>query len=243
MQAFKYRGIPIVAVKNMVLGVCKGLDFLHRKCKIIHTDLKPENVLLCFNPNLCNDDSTTSILSVDSRKVMSSPNTSKATLSIQDLERELENPNLSSDERKRLRNRLKKKRQKEMKQDNILQDTSSDLTDISIRHLLATSSNSKQNTVPTSPNRVLSRLSHSAFLAKNFSAQQHCGTKWTDVLSKIEVSCMKKTDDQLDNPDKNAKITFLLRAFGPEGEVADNLSHALGVKWEKSIDKSASREW
>jgi len=25
-----------------------GLDYLHRVCKIIHTDLKPENVSLCL---------------------------------------------------------------------------------------------------------------------------------------------------------------------------------------------------
>ena len=27
----------------------QGLDYLHSKCKIIHTDIKPENILLCVN--------------------------------------------------------------------------------------------------------------------------------------------------------------------------------------------------
>lgn len=28
------------------LQVLQGLDYLHTKCKIIHTDIKPENILL-----------------------------------------------------------------------------------------------------------------------------------------------------------------------------------------------------
>ena len=27
----------------------QGLDYLHTKCKIIHTDIKPENILLCVS--------------------------------------------------------------------------------------------------------------------------------------------------------------------------------------------------
>merc|ERR1712194_968026 len=50
IKAWEYRGIPIPVVKNMIRGMLKGLDFLHRKCHIIHTDLKPENVLLEFLP-------------------------------------------------------------------------------------------------------------------------------------------------------------------------------------------------
>ena len=29
--------------------VLKGLDYLHTKCKIIHTDLKPENICICVS--------------------------------------------------------------------------------------------------------------------------------------------------------------------------------------------------
>lgn len=41
-----YTGIPLENVRDIIRQVLEGLDFLHRKCGIIHTDLKPENVLL-----------------------------------------------------------------------------------------------------------------------------------------------------------------------------------------------------
>ena len=40
----EYHGLPVDAVRAMTKQICLGLDFLHRKCAIIHTDLKPENV-------------------------------------------------------------------------------------------------------------------------------------------------------------------------------------------------------
>ncbi|KAF7253713.1 SRSF protein kinase 1 [Varanus komodoensis] len=32
-----------------ISGVLQGLEYLHAKCRIIHTDIKPENILLCVN--------------------------------------------------------------------------------------------------------------------------------------------------------------------------------------------------
>lgn len=46
IKKYNYKGIPISIVKNVVRQVCLGLDFLHRHCLIIHTDIKPENILM-----------------------------------------------------------------------------------------------------------------------------------------------------------------------------------------------------
>ncbi|XP_032475709.1 SRSF protein kinase 3 isoform X3 [Phocoena sinus] len=42
-----YQGLPVPCVKSIVRQVLRGLDYLHTKCKVIHTDIKPENILLC----------------------------------------------------------------------------------------------------------------------------------------------------------------------------------------------------
>ncbi|XP_066257599.1 SRSF protein kinase 1 [Euwallacea similis] len=44
-----YHGIPLANVKTIMWQVLEGLDYLHSKCKIIHTDIKPENVLVCVS--------------------------------------------------------------------------------------------------------------------------------------------------------------------------------------------------
>ncbi|KAI9478706.1 MAG: kinase-like domain-containing protein [Benjaminiella poitrasii] len=46
IKRYKSRGIPINLVKQISKQMLLGLDYLHRKCGIIHTDLKPENVLM-----------------------------------------------------------------------------------------------------------------------------------------------------------------------------------------------------
>ena len=46
IKAYRYQGIPLGLVRKYTRQVAIGMDFLHRVCGIIHTDLKPENVLL-----------------------------------------------------------------------------------------------------------------------------------------------------------------------------------------------------
>lgn len=46
IRAYNHRGIPVDVVRHLTRQVLIALDFLHTSCSIIHTDLKPENVML-----------------------------------------------------------------------------------------------------------------------------------------------------------------------------------------------------
>eukprot|EP00916_Digyalum_oweni_P024879 GHVL01041091.1.p1 GENE.GHVL01041091.1~~GHVL01041091.1.p1 ORF type:complete len:688 (+),score=119.73 GHVL01041091.1:54-2117(+) len=52
IRQYNFKGIPVKIVRQIVIDVLIGLDYLHRLCKIIHTDLKPENVLVSASPLL-----------------------------------------------------------------------------------------------------------------------------------------------------------------------------------------------
>eukprot|EP00833_Pecoramyces_ruminatium_P010993 jgi/Orpsp1_1/1185025/evm.model.c7180000092018.1 len=51
IRQYRHRGIPIHIVKRITKQILMGLDYLHRECNIIHTDLKPENVLIVIDVN------------------------------------------------------------------------------------------------------------------------------------------------------------------------------------------------
>lgn len=51
MKRFDYKGIPIPLVRRITKQILIGLDYLHRICKVIHTDLKPENVIVSLTQN------------------------------------------------------------------------------------------------------------------------------------------------------------------------------------------------
>ena len=277
IKAFNYRGIPIPVVKNMVKGICMGLDFLHRKCHIIHTDLKPENVLLQF-PNQMMGDFPENFFG-DAAKLPGAKTGENTPLaaSIAELEKSLQDASLTADERKRVRNRLKKKRQKQRKRmgganeqddatasdDGDADDEVSLLDDFEMEGILGSiravaspalmSPNGPDGGLESSSSfkKQQQKLNHSAFVASNFGHRQvSVDSKISHVMRDVvEVSraSFPELGAHLENQKRYGRfceVSFLIRAFTPEEELADNLSRALGgVPWEKSQDEGATREW
>lgn len=255
IKAYNYRGIPMPVVKKMVKGVAKGLDFLHRKCNIIHTDLKPENVLLQF-PGQINTEGD------HIGNVMNPPDedSQDQAVSVEELEAMLQNPKISIDERKRIRKKLKKRRQRDKKRqddDDISEPDkgfvgNNTFSDDRIEHLL--NQQMKKGT-RNAHERVLSRLSHSQFVMKNFSSRVFTdGSEVSGVINDlVQVSRPSKSElsahfqicsSQIGNRSGVAEVSFILRAFVPEGEIADNVSASLsGIPWELSDEEDATREW
>jgi serine/threonine-protein kinase SRPK3 len=46
IKRYNYKGVPIHLVRKLARQCLIGLDYMHRHCKIIHTDFKPENVVI-----------------------------------------------------------------------------------------------------------------------------------------------------------------------------------------------------
>ena len=49
MEFYEFKGCPLDLCKNIMKQCLLGLDYLHRICAVIHTDIKPENILVALN--------------------------------------------------------------------------------------------------------------------------------------------------------------------------------------------------
>lgn len=98
-----YRGIPLSMVKEICFNILVGLDYLHRQLSIIHTDLKPENVLLCSMVDPSRDPGKSGvplILPTSKDKVVSDSGASKQIKSA--------NSDLTKSQKKKIRKKAKK---------------------------------------------------------------------------------------------------------------------------------------
>ncbi|CAB9499444.1 SRSF protein kinase 1 [Seminavis robusta] len=293
IKAFNYRGIPIEVVKRMIQGVCKGLDFLHRRCKIIHTDLKPENVLLQF-PDQFDDDDEVGASGMASLSIEDEEGKLHGVeKSIQELEAALQDPTLPADERKKIKKRLKRKRQKEKKRaagkaanndeddddDDDQMDESDDsedspdeaaetasptspllsaFTDLTMEKIISSASammaplsGDATESPAESHSRVKRRLNHSPFVLCNFGPHvSELDAKLVQIMrDSVKMSSASAEDmkSRLVDAEKLggvAEVSFMLRAFAAEEELADAITIALGgVTWDGGSRDDVDRVW
>ena len=217
IKAFNYRGIPIPAVRRMIKGVCKGLDFLHRRCQIIHTDLKPENILLQFPDQICppslfeeGDDEGDEHADDDTVGTGGQMSSQQEGMTIEELENVLKNPKISGEERKKLKKKLKKKRQKERRkqknnasggltndegdadEDDDDFDAQSTLSDMEMESYFKKSADGngspKENgATPSSKGGVQSKADDNKFVSRNFCPSDSADEQIAGIMNDTVV--------------------------------------------------------
>lgn len=108
IKYYNYRGIPMALVKRLSRDILEALAFLHAKCRIIHTDLKPENVLLSHTiPRL------PKLQRAAYLRFCNAESTSLSQSQSQDKSSGASEQQLSRDEKKKLKKKQKKKQKKQ----------------------------------------------------------------------------------------------------------------------------------
>lgn len=267
IKAFNYRGIPIDAVKVMIRGVCKGLDFLHRKCQIIHTDLKPENVLLQFPHQIDQDEELTLGVAALALEDYRDNGRNAIGTSIEDLEAALKDLTLSQEQKKQIKKRLKRKRQKEKKRTFISNDENSNddegesasstleedvtlvsgnsssyiLSDDELK-MLINKLPQKEGGSLESHSRVKRRLEHNRFLATNFGPHSGLTRLAADHILARKADNQELQDFFHEAGDGGiAKVCILMRKYSTEEELAKSLCTNLGGISFDNVGQD--REW
>ncbi|XP_065067348.1 SRSF protein kinase 3-like isoform X2 [Rhopilema esculentum] len=104
-----YKGIPLPLVKTIIKQTLEGLNYLHTKCKIIHTDVKPENILVCITQDdiqkLASEAASASAAGKVSRSL-------GGTAPVHVAEKQMANGKMSRNRKKKLKKKIKKQLEK-----------------------------------------------------------------------------------------------------------------------------------
>ncbi|CAD8127800.1 unnamed protein product [Paramecium sonneborni] len=125
IKRYNYKGCPMDIVRKMGKQILIGLDYLHRICGVIHTDLKPENVLLCLSDEEIKDivengQLTSNQLFSDRihiyRKMLGIVSQEQKKEEQQEEDSEEEETQMSKTQRRKLQRKKKKKQKDKVKQ-------------------------------------------------------------------------------------------------------------------------------
>ncbi|KAI9915463.1 hypothetical protein PsorP6_008240 [Peronosclerospora sorghi] len=231
IKYYNYRGVPLLFAKRLTRDMLEGLAFLHDKCQIIHTDLKPENVLLSHHIPRLPKLRKSQWEAFRAMRLARHEKEAKGYLN-GGLVASAAGREMSKEEKKRLKNRLKKKRQKQRKQLQSGQqeeaDAASIIKDSTVRSTVPTvdssvdalSTSLSQVTISTS---VCTDESIDEAFAQNFETK----TSKDDTTASLDASriCYRHVGNPGDEEDKDwvhlppefaARVMLLL----PEGRVA-----------------------
>jgi len=178
IRQYRHRGIPLSIVKRIIKQILMGLEYLHDKCHIIHTDLKPENVLIINRYNERGENIDKRNESVDShkQKVRKSENSNANT------ENSVSSASIS---------KISKLNIKETKS----RDRSS--------HILHSSKNRVRDKYSKSYERSASSLSSSSSLhsskhkSSKYSSSHHSSSSHLSHISKEKIKGYLKRDEKI----------------------------------------------
>jgi serine/threonine protein kinase len=122
IKQHNYQGIPLESVKIITRQCLIGLDYMHTRCNIIHTDIKPENFLLSPETPFVIEELQANRRAIvnerkrkEAEKKQAMLDRQNAGTSVEEIQRQLAQPGLNKNQKKRLKMRLKKQLEKEAK--------------------------------------------------------------------------------------------------------------------------------